>query len=97
MNIQFRINCEEVSRADEVTRVQAISLAVKAGILTINEGRQRLDENPFILDSGKDFLSISQGNIMLFKDSTLTVTNMGISLDAEGKSEIKGDTNGEDL
>lgn len=96
-NMKFRVNCEEVARSDEKTRVEAIALAVKSGLLTINEARHRLDENPFILDSGKDFLSITQGNIMLFKDSTLTVPNMGISLDAEGSNEIKGEINGTDI
>lgn len=98
-NMKFRINCEEVARASEVERIEAISSAVNAGLLTLNEARQRLDENPFILDSGKDFLSISQGKIMLFKDSTLTIPNMGTVLDAEGKQEVKaeGESNGEDI
>lgn len=98
-NMKFRINCEEVARASEVERIEAISSAVNAGLLTLNEARQRLDENPFILDSGKDFLSVSQGKIMLFKDSTLTIPNMGTVLDAEGKQEVKteGENNGEDI
>lgn len=98
-NMKFRINCEEVARASEAERIEAISSAVNAGLLTLNEGRQRLDENPFILDSGKDFLSISQGKIMLFKDSTLTIPNMGTVLDAEGKQEVKaeGENNGEGI
>ena len=84
---------------EEAERIEAISSAVNAGLLTLNEGRQRLDENPFILDCGKDFLSISQGKIMLFKDSTLTIPNMGTVLDAEGKQEVKaeGENNGENI
>ena len=88
-NTKFIFNTEEVAKASERERIEAISIAVKSGLLTVNEARLRLNENPFILDSRKDFLSMSQGNIFLFADSTLTVPNMGISLDAEGKLEAK--------
>lgn len=94
-NIKFIINTEEVARASEKERIEALTMAINSGILTINEARTRLNENPFILDSNKDFLSISQGKIMLFPDSTLTIPNMGTVLNAEGKKE--GENNGETI
>ena len=94
-NIKFIINTEEVARASEKERIEALTMAINSGILTINEARTRLNENPFILDSKKDFLSVSQGKIMLFPDSTLTIPNMGTVLNAEGKKE--GESNGETI
>lgn len=99
-NYKFIFDCEMVDRADEKTRIESISLALDKGIYTINEARQKLDMDSFILDSGKEFLSLSQGKIMLFQDSTLTIPNMGTVLDAEGKQEVEpgeGESNGEGI
>lgn len=82
-NLQFRINCEEISRTTEKERVEAVSLAVSQGILTINEARSRLDEEPFLLDSNEEFLNLSQGVIMLKKDSKLIVPNMSTAMDID--------------
>ena len=81
------------------SRVEGLSLAVSSGLLTINEARAKLNENSFILDSGDDFLSVSMGKIMLKKDGTVVLPNMGtaMSLDnlqtttQENIQDIKGE------
>lgn len=80
---KFYFDTEEIVRVDEKTRVESLSLAVSGGLLTINEARAKLNENSFILDSGDDFLSISMGKVMLKKDGTVVLPNIGsaISLD----------------
>lgn len=77
----FRFDCEMVDRATEKERVESIVTAVKGGLLTINEARLRLDENPFLLDSKEEFLSLSMGNIMLKQNGTVVLPNMGTSID----------------
>lgn len=84
-NIIFRFNCEMVDRADEKTRIESIALAVDKGLLTINEGRLRLDENPFILNNKEEFLNLSQGKVMLFPDGNIIIPNMGTAINADGK------------
>ena len=96
---KFYFDTEEIVRVDEKTRVEGLSLAVSSGLLTINEARAKLNENSFILDSGDDFLSVSMGKIMLKKDGTVVLPNMGtaMSLDnlqtttQENIQDIKGE------
>lgn len=89
-NMQFKFDCEMVDRATEKERIESIALAVDKGLLTINEARLRLDENPFLLDSEEEFLSISQGKIMLMKDSRLVIPNMGSAINIENGKVISG-------
>lgn len=84
-NKKFIFNCEMVDRADEKTRIESIALAVDKGLLTINEGRLRLDENPFILNNKEEFLNLSQGKVMLFPDGNIIIPNMGTAINADGK------------
>lgn len=85
-NTIFRFNCEMVDRADEKTRIESIALAVDKGLLTINEGRLRLDENPFILNNKEEFLNLSQGKVMLFPDGNIIIPNMGTAINADGQT-----------
>ena len=85
-NTIFRFNCEIVDRADEKTRIESIALAVDKGLLTINEGRLRLDENPFILNNKEEFLNLSQGKVMLFPDGNIIIPNMGTAINADGQT-----------
>ncbi|WP_297712944.1 phage portal protein [Clostridium sp.] len=97
-NTMFLFNCEMVDRADEKTRIEAIALAVDKGLLTINEARLRLDENPFLLDTQEEFLSLSQGKIMLLKDGKVVIPNMGTSLNIDDEAvKPEGENNGEDI
>ena len=52
----------------------------------------------FMLDSQEEFLSISQGKIMLLKDGKVVVPNMGTSLNIDDETvELKGEENGENI
>ena len=97
-NTMFLFNCEMVDRADEKTRIEAIALAVDKGLLTVNEARLRLDENPFLLDTQEEFLSLSQGKIMLLKDGKVVIPNMGTSLNIDDEAvKPEGEENGENI
>ncbi|WP_291650947.1 phage portal protein [Clostridium sp.] len=89
-NMMFKFDCEMVDRATEKERIESIALAVDKGLLTINEARLRLDENAFLLDSEEEFLSISQGKIMLMKDSRLVIPNMASAINIENGQVISG-------
>lgn len=97
-NTKFIFDCEVIDRADEKTRIESISLGLDKGIYTINEARQKLDMANFMLDSQEEFLSISQGKIMLLKDGKVVVPNMGTSLNIDDEIvELKGEENGENI
>ena len=97
-NTKFIFDCEVIDRADEKTRIESISLGLDKGIYTINEARQKLDMANFMLDSQEEFLSISQGKIMLLKDGKVVVPNMGTSLNIDDETvELKGEENGENI
>ena len=97
-NTKFIFDCEAIDRADEKTRIESISLGLDKGIYTINEARQKLDMANFMLDSQEEFLSISQGKIMLLKDGKVVVPNMGTSLNIDDETvELKGEENGENI
>lgn len=97
-NTKFIFDCEVIDRADEKTRIESISLGLDKGIYTINEARQNLHMANFMLDSQEEFLSISQGKIMLLKDGKVVVPNMGTSLNIDDETvELKGEENGENI
>lgn len=93
-NYKFIFNTEEIIRADEKTRVETVTMALSAGLLTINEARERLGENPFILDSEKSFLSLSMGKVLLMQDGQLTMPNLGTSMNIdETNTNLEGENN----
>lgn len=89
---KFYFDTEEIVRVDEKTRVESLSLAVSNGLLTINEARAKLNENSFILDSGDDFLSVSMGKIMLKKDGTVVLPNIGSAISLDNVPTVQENT-----
>lgn len=68
----FRFDVSELLKASFKEQVETISTATKNGLMTINEGRQKLDMKPFL---DKDFLLLSQGNVKLNADGIIEVFN----------------------
>ena len=68
----FRFDVSELLKANFKEQVETISTATKNGLMTINEGRQKLDMKPFL---DKDFLLLSQGNVKLNADGIIEVFN----------------------
>lgn len=68
----FRFDVAELLKASFKEQVETISTATKNGLMTINEGRQKLDMKPFL---DKDFLLLSQGNVKLNADGIIEVFN----------------------
>lgn len=97
-NYKFLFDTEMIDRADEKTRIESISLALDKGIYSINEARERLDMAPFVLDSEKEFLNISQGKVMLMQDGKVVIPNIGTSLNIEeNTTNLEGEENGTDI
>lgn len=95
-NTKLIFNTEEVAKASEKERVEAVSMAVKSGLLTINEARQRLNENPFFTENG-DFLLFSQGDVQGYKDKIVVPNSSSIISLNDGKVTKEGEKNGEDI
>ena len=68
----FRFDVSELLKASFKEQVETISNATKNGLMTINEGRQKLDMKPFL---DNDFLLLSQGNVKLNADGVIEVFN----------------------
>ena len=68
----FRFDVTELLKASFKEQVETISNATKNGLMTINEGRQKLDMKPFL---DNDFLLLSQGNVKLNADGVIEVFN----------------------
>lgn len=68
----FRFDVSELLKASFKEQVETISNATKNGLMTINEGRQKLDMKPFL---DNDFLLLSQGNVKLNADGIIEVFN----------------------
>ena len=68
----FRFDVSELLKANFKEQVETISTATKNGLMTINEGRQKLDMKPFL---DKDFLLLSQGNVKLNENGSIEVFN----------------------
>lgn len=95
-NYKFIFDTEMIDRATEKTRMETIILGLNSGIYTINEARERLDMEPFILDSNDAFLSLSMGKIMLKQNGTVVMPNIGTKINMDGDNEITNISEGEE-
>lgn len=84
----FRFDVTELLKANFKEQVESISTATKNGLMTINEGRQKLDMKPFL---DNDFLLLSQGNVKLNADGVIEVFNtIDVKKDNNTDSSITG-------
>lgn len=90
----FRFDIEEMNRATEVEKYTAIEKGMKAGAVSINEARAKLDLEPL----EHDYIMFSLGNVFYDKDKKeFIVPNTGQGMGAtEGKKDIKDVGKGED-
>lgn len=74
----FRTDCSELLRPSTSEQYSIMGNAVKSGILTVNECRQILDLPKFFNESNEgDKLIMSLGSVLIDKDYTATILNLG--------------------
>jgi len=81
----FRFDTSEILRGTPKEQIEAISLALEKGIITINEARSALDKNKL---QTNDFFLLSLGSVMM--DATtgeITIPNMGLGENVGEKNE----------
>ncbi|UZT06635.1 hypothetical protein ONV75_01715 [Clostridium sp. LQ25] len=68
-------------------------MAVKSGLITIGEGRRRLNENSFFINDDDDFLLLSQGYIHAYKDRIICPNSSSIINLNDEQVTKKGENN----
>ncbi|MCM3115469.1 phage portal protein [Neobacillus sp. MER 74] len=87
----FRFDTSEILRATEKERVETIGLAVKNGLLSINEGRASLDKNRI----NNDYFMWSLGNVLYdAKKDQMIIPNMATTI-TDGKVPMPKDKEGD--
>ncbi|GEP66346.1 head HK97 family portal protein [Clostridium beijerinckii] len=79
----LRFNTSELSRPNELEKVQIVSELLKNGLCTLNEGRAMLDINPYV-DSKDDFLLLNLGSVMFKRSGDVFIPNMNAILNTDG-------------
>lgn len=79
----LRFNTSELSRPNELEKVQIVSELLKNGLCTLNEGRAMLDINPYV-DQKDDFLLLNLGSVMFKRSGDVFIPNMNAILDTDG-------------
>lgn len=89
----FRFDIEEMNRATEVEKYTAIEKGMKAGAVSINEARAKLDLEPL----EHDYIMFSLGNVFYDKDKKeFIVPNTGQGLGEKGVEDLSEMKKGED-
>jgi len=79
----LRFNTAELSRPNELEKVQIVSELLKNGLCTLNEGRAMIDINPYVAPED-DFLLLNLGSVMFKKSGEVFIPNMNAILDTDG-------------
>lgn len=80
----FRFNTSELLRPNTAQQFEMYSLAVKSGLMTLEECRAALDMERFFDDETSDKLIMSLGNVFLSPDGSISIPNMGLQMQDDG-------------
>lgn len=80
----FRMDCSELLRPQTKEMYELAALAVKSGMMSVEESRKYLDMERWYDDEAHDVLTTSLGNVFQSRNGSIQIPNMGITVNPDG-------------